>query len=115
MALPKVWSPAAAAQEVEVDTFIRLQDMIDVKLIPAPVHGGLWRFPVLFSAAEFFVGHVQVEGPSLDVQFNLIAVLNQGQGASHRRFGSYVQHNGSVGGSGHPGIAFGTGCGLGER
>src|SRR5260370_3346991 len=77
MRLPCHLRAALADEEVEIGALMRLHDMVDVELGVAAVVVAVRRLPRLAALRQLGVGHVELEGPLVDVQLDHFPVLHQ--------------------------------------
>ena len=101
--MPWNFRSAFTYQEIEIDTLIRLQDVIEKQPVPSP-RRGFRRDPFGLASREFLVGHFQMKSPLRDIEFNHISGPDQGQRSARRRFRRNVEHDRAKRGATHPAI-----------
>ena len=73
---------SAADQEIEVCALGCLHDVLHIQLLIAAGDGRRSCFPGRSPPGEFFVRDVQVQAARVDIQFNEVAVLDEGERAT---------------------------------
>ena len=101
--MPWNFRSAFTYQKIEIDTLIRLQDVIKEQPVPSP-RRGFWWDPLGFASREFFVGHFQMKSPFRDIELNHISGPDQGERSACRRFRGNVEHDRAKRGATHPAI-----------
>lgn len=84
--IPRDRCPAGTDKEIQITPFIGLQDVVDVHVdVTTGKMWWGWR-PTGLPPFELIVGHVKVKSAASYIQFNLVAVLDQGERATRSSF-----------------------------
>src|SRR6476619_2755784 len=99
--LPGYSRSARSDEEVEIRSFVSLQNVVDVQLLVAALCPRCRCCPGRASSSQFGLIDAKLQLAAFHVEFDFISIAYQCERATGRRLRRYVQDNSSIGRPAH--------------